>query len=1134
MSLQFVLGASGSGKTYTMYQEVIQKALEHPNTNYLMIVPEQFTMQTQKDMVMMHPNKGIMNIDVLSFGRLAHRIFDAAGGNNRTILDDTGKSLILRRLASRKEKELTAIGRNLRKIGYISEVKSVISEFLQYDISETFLQEILQNNQERIILHDKLNDIAVLYHDFLDFMKEKYITTEELLDCAMQIADRAAFLKNSEIYFDGFTGFTPVQNRFLGKMMCLSEKVEISVLYGDSEELFALSAKTIELLTKTAEKNHVEIIPPNIIPEENQGRFQMDSELKTLEKELFRFHSQPEMKEETRREASQGMVTEQIFLAEAENKAQEIFYVGKKIHELVREKGYRYRDIAILTGDTASYEKDLQVELKKYDIPFFMDSTFGILLNPFTEMIHAVIEMIQKNFSYESVFRYLKSGFSDFSLEETDILDQYVQAAGVRGKAQYFKVFQYCPDFVQTEEKEKYLCMVNDLRERLKNQIEELTEKIKKSKKYPASEYVTSLYDFIQKQRVYEKLKEKQNYFAEKHDLEREKEYGQIYQMVLELFDRIMELLPEEVMTLQEFSEILDAGFGEIRVGMIPPSVDQVLIGDMQRSRLAKVQALFLIGVNDGVIPPNSRKGGILSEMDRELLLSQNVELSPTTRQQTFIQRLYLYLYLTKPEKELYLSFPLISSDGNSLHPSYLIEEIKEIFPNKIVRKIEREILFSEIKTPLEGFDAVLSNMQQEEQSSEYQALVSYYSKDASYQQMLMTMVQHAFCFHTENPINRAVALAMYGDTLVNSVTRLEQFASCAYAHFIKYGLHLREEELFQFESKDMGTIFHGILNEYARQLGKSTSDWFNVSKEESKLLLDHACDIYLGKFEEGALYSTARNTYAVSRMKRILTRTVEVLTSQVRKGKFVPNEYEVAFSEITRLSAEEKIELRGRIDRLDLCETPDHLYVKVIDYKSGAKDFDLTSVFYGLSLQLVVYLNAAMKQQNERKTGKIIAPAGILYYHIDDPLIDRKEGMNEQEIREEIGKNLSMTGLLNDDPSILAMMDQTADKKSDVIPVSYNKDGGIAKSSSVATQEEIEVICGFVHKKIRELGERILNGEIQTNPSMLVDSNKRTACDYCKMNEICGFDKSLAEYHYHEINRMAQSEAIEKMRGEE
>ena len=1143
MSLQLWLGGSGSGKSHELYQYVIQESQKHPETNYIVIVPEQFTLQTQRDLVMLHPRRGIMNIDVLSFARLAYRVFDEVGGEAGKLLmmDDMGKSLVLRRIASEHASELKILGKNLKKLGYINEIKSVISEFMQYHIREKELNQLLTYVQNRPMLQYKLQDIQLLYNIFTDYMKNRYTTKEELLVSLCGVIDRSAMIRNSVIVFDGFTGFTPVQNQLLSGLMTLAKDIHVTVLLRQAEgldlaeieqyknqeqELFYLSYKTIASLLKLAEETQTKIEPFHILPSAPVFRFRNEASLSYLEQHLFETQAKP-----------YSDLPGGIHLVEAEHPQEELQNVCRRICELIREQQYQYGDIAIITGDIERYAHLAESELGKYEIPCFIDRTRGILLNPFVEYLRALIDIFVKNYSYEGMFRYLKTflvswkdddqNLVSLKPDDVDALENYVLACGIRSKTQWNRKWIRGYRGLETEE----LLRLDALREQIMSHLLPLDEAIVKAK--TAEDYTTALYQMIVEADIEQQLHRIAGRFEEQNEPETAKEYQQIYRLIMNLFDQICALLPNEQMTIREYGEILDAGFDEIRVGITPPSMDEVMVGDITRTRLKDIKALFFIGVNDGIIPKGNSVSGIISDLDREHLSMQDIELAPSARQQAYMQRIYLYMILTKPTEHLFLSYSRVNDDGSSMHPSYLIQTVRELFPALVTEKPDEHIHLDRLYSKQATFETVVQRLHGEEND----ALFNWYLHDAEYGDRLKQYMDAAFRLQRTDSISKAAANAIYGKVLENSVTRLELYASCAYSHFLQYGLRLQERELYQFEVNDMGTIFHDALQKYTEILDKSTYTWFDVPEKQSDEMAEQAVEDCLGRLKSDILFSSARYEYILTRIKRILKRTVSVLGAQIKKGSFVPNRFEFAFSSETdyqslniRLSEEEVLHLSGRIDRMDLCEEDNRIYVKVIDYKSGQKSFDLAAVYEGLQLQLVVYLNAAMEMQQREHPDHEIIPAGILYYHIDDPMIEQKGEMSEEEIQHRIISELCTKGLVNSDEHVIKLMDNEFEKNSDVIPVSRTEKGEFSKTASVADQKQFETISAYVNKKIAKMGKEILAGQIAANPYM---DDQSSACTYCQYHSVCGFDERKSGSDRRQRTKQDQDTVLVQMQQE-
>lgn len=618
MSLQFYFGPSGAGKSRKLYEDITKRARENRNRNFLIIVPDQFTMQTQKELVCLNDRGGIMNIDVLSFGRLGHRILEEVGGQEIPVLDDTGKSLVLQKVAANLKGELPTLGGFLHRQGYIHEVKSAISEFMQYGIGTEDVGKLIAYAEKRGALVQKLKDLETLYKGFTEYIRGNFITTEETLDVLCRSLHKSKLLAGSVVAFDGFTGFTPIQTRVIARLMELCGEVTVTLTLGEGEDpyvqdgeqkLFHLSKKTVADLTAKAQELSVDrgrdaFIAPG-------RRFQGAPALAFLERNLFRYGTRPYEGEQ-----------QEIRLFEATSPKEEVHQTGLEICTLVREEGLAYRDIAVIMGDLEGYAPYVESEFSRMEIPCYIDRTRKIILNPLIEYIKSALELYTKDFSYEAVFHYLRSGLADLTWEEVDRLENYCLETGIKGYRSYSRLFTRKSRRMEGEEE---LEEMNGLRERMMEQVGMLHF----AEKEPVKSYVNALYDFLVQNRVQQKLEAFKSRFEEAGEPARAREYAQIYRLVMELLDQIYALLGEENIPLKEFAEILDAGFGEIQVGTIPQNVDRVLVGDMERTRLGQVKVLFFLGVNDGNIPKGAGTGGIISDIDREFLRESELELAP-------------------------------------------------------------------------------------------------------------------------------------------------------------------------------------------------------------------------------------------------------------------------------------------------------------------------------------------------------------------------------------------------------------------------------------------------------------------------------------------------------------------------
>ena len=1106
MALQFIFGGSGAGKSHYLYKKIIQEAGENPALNYMVLVPEQFTMQTQKDLVLMHEKKGIMNIDVLSFGRLAYRIFEETGKGDTPVLDDEGKNLILRKIANDVEPKLKVLKGNMKRLGYISEVKSVLSEFDQYDIGSDEIERVMERAGKDSYLYYKLQDMKLIYEGFREYLKDRYITKEELLDVLCRVVPESELLKRSVVVLDGFTGFTPVQNRLLAELMknCLDVVITISIdekedpyTYLNPCQMFGMSKHTVAALTKIAKECRVEQKDPVWPGDRPYYRFRDCKPLAFLEENLFRYSGKSYTEKQ-----------DAIAIFEARNPREEAFAAAARVRRLVRVEGFRYREIGVIVTDLNGYGDYLEQAFARYEIPVFMDYKRSILLNSFVEYVRSILAMAEQNFTYDSVFRFLRAGYGPFSEEETDELENYCLALGIRG----YRTWQQ--QFIRREKDmtEEELERVNHMRVTLVELVDDVVFVLKQKKK-TVRDITEALYRFLEKRNLQQLLKRQEEEFAQTGELALAKEYAQVYGVVIGLFDKFVELLGDEEVSLGEYCELLDAGLNEAKIGVIPPGLDQVIVGDVERTRLKDIKALLVLGVNDSLLPGSLLRTGLLGERDREKFEQEKLALTPGGKEKAYIQKFYLYLNLTRPERKLYLFCSKASSDGTALRPAYLISEIRRLFPKLSVIDETKVRLEDRELTAKTGITPLIQGLRMKDDltGSAWMELYSWYRRNPEWAGKINELLEATFFSYYPKQISEMAARLLYGEHFQNSISRMERFSACAFSHFLTYGLRLKRREEFEFQALDLGNVFHGAIERYS---GKADRDggWTGISEERRKEFVRESVEEAVTDYGNSILYSTARNEYMITRLTRLLDRTVWALTDQLSKGDFVPEAYEMTFG-------------NGKIDRIDTCEDKDEVYVKILDYKTGQTGFDISALYHGLQLQLMVYMNAAIEHVQNRYPDKEVVPAGVFYYCMKDPLVEKAD---EKTKTEKMKKELRMDGIVNLEKESLKHLDNELKGESTVVPVKFNKDGSLSKASKAVDCEEFHTMLSFAKDKSQSLQESIRQGEVGVHPYR---QGQRTGCDYCDYQHICGFDMKLPGYEYDDISKLSGDEAIAKMR---
>ncbi len=1129
MALTFVYGNAGNGKSEYMYQKIADMAQCAPYQHYFVVVPEQFTMSAQKSLTMHAPNGVITNIDVVSFDRLAYRVFDELG-IHRTVMEETGKSLVLRRIVEQEESQLTLLKRNITKMGYIGEVKSVLSELMQYGISTEEIESLIDAMGGDSSLCYKLRDILSIYRAFDDYLQEGYVTAERLLDVLTEVAGESTLLRDAVFLFDGSTGFTPVQVQFLRPLMHLASDIFVTVTLDTKEpllatahieDLFYMSHKMVNALTQAARDASFEIAEPIRVDSHEKSRLAGNPIVTHLEQNLFRIPGQSYPEETGEALSVYSMLTAR----------DELLFAAATIRDLVREKGYRYRDFAIVCSEVGQYETYAESVFALYDIPGFVDQKQTILYHPLTELVRSVAELADTNYSHESVFRFLRTGLAGFTQEETDLLENYCIANGIHGANKWKNPFeridtQHGRLTLSGEACIEELTVLNALRERFVSFTQPLYDVFRR-KEATVRERTIALYALLSELGAEDALRNSAERFAENGDERNAAIDRQIYRIVIDLLDKMVDLLGEDTLSAADYSEILDAGLAAARVGRIPPGSDCVILGDIERTRMDNVKVLFFLGVNDGMIPKKSGRTSLLSQYDREELKERNVTLAPNEKEQTFLQRFYLYLALTKPSEALYLTMSRMDADGKSIRPSYLIGVLQKLFPNLSVVEIDAHPdlpLVSE-KSSISAFLNGLEQSDLGKADPVFSALHRWYEQHASWSGRIQSLLDAHFAVHGTKRLTPALAEALYGAVLYNSVTRLERFGGCPFAHYLEFGLRLAERKELSFASPDMGTLFHETLHIYGTLLEEETT-WASVTGEQSDELLDRALREAVEKMGSGVLGETAANAYMLTRIRRILKRSIWAVTEQIRRSAFLPDGYEIPFERDEDAS---RSHLVGYVDRMDVCEEEDSVFVRVIDYKSSETKIHMANLFYGRQFQLAVYLDTAMRRLAARYPEKEIVPAGIFYLHLDDPMAEK--ATEPAEVEKELLTALRPSGLVNEDPSVFRLLDldlQEGDK-SEVAPLSLNKDGSLSRAASnAASTEDFQTLIEYVRAYTDRAAEEMLSGEMDTKPFRM---GKNTGCDYCAYCGVCGFDLRIPGYGYREEQDMKEAETWEKIR---
>jgi len=1144
MSLTLFIGSSGSGKSTTLYSRIIEEAMANKDKNFLVIVPEQYTMSTQRLLVSMHPNNCIMNIDVLSFNRLAYRVFEELGTGINSVLDDTGKSFVIRKLVNSNIDHLSALKNNITKISYITQVKSLISELTQYNIDPDKLQTMIDSPVMSESFKRKASDLKVLYQAFLDFIEGKYVTTESILATLNDVLDDSEIVNGSTVVLDGFTGFTPIQYQLVEHMLKVCSQVEVTITADvdvslfenhSDNDLFAMSSEFAIRLNEIAKRAGVEINSPVLITSEN-GWLHDNSVLSHLEKNIFRVDS--------KNYQGQDQASDSINITSLRSLRDELKFVAIQINQLVRQ-GMHYKDIAVVAPNLEEYRYLVSAIWQDYQIPYFVDAKTQILFHPLTEAIDSLFDIYVRDFKREDLLRFLRTSLTDLTFEEIDYLENYLISTGIRGQKKYFHPFAIRSN---SYSKDENLIKVNEIREKFIGPFIEFNKVA--GKKTTVKTIATGLYNFLLAFDCEGKIKAKAKLLEEENIQVKAKEYSQIYPVIMDILDKMVGILGDEEMDLEEFHDIFEAGLSAASIGLIPPANDSVILGDIERTRLSNIKVLFCIGASDDAIPKKVENGGILSQLEREQLLGQGFELAPSDRQKSFRQRFYLYLMLTKPNTKLYITMPRVDASGKGVNPSYLVKLLENMFDglkhkelmdfssqDKLLSKKSSmtyliELINKGINFGLESFSDV--------EREEFRNLLVWAKNDDDIN--LDLLLEGAFFEHKQEKFSNNVLLAVNealnsDEIITGSVSKFELYNECSYKYFLTYVLKLKEREEFELSSIDMGNFYHEAIQRYSDSLKADGRSFKSVSQEEQELYINSAISQTFESMAKVATLEDSTQRYIVDSMKDTLRHTVRIITEQVSRGQFEPELFEesIISNIIDPVSQELVAKLKGKVDRIDITDGVDKA-VRIIDYKSSGRKLDLDECFYGLSMQLPVYMGVVLDKLRNKYPNSTVHPAAMLYYEMANKFLETSNSSDK--VKEDRLKLERMEGLLSSEKSDLEANDSTVGieegqtKESSIVPYGVKKDGDLLASTNAVSREDMKTIIDYAALSASKAARGIIEGEFDPSPAILGSSID--ACRYCSFKTVCHFDSKEEGFKSRVLEKhSSRSEILDLMKKE-
>ncbi len=1123
MSLRFIIGRAGSGKSHTCLEQIQEKLRDsQEGTSIILLVPEQATFQYEYIVATTPGLQGTMRAQVLSFRRLAWRVLQEVGGAARAHIGELGKRMVLRRILEQRKLELKVFHRAARQPGFSNSLATTLSEFKAYRIKPGDLQRgitQLEAQGEGTAL-DKLQDLHLLYGDLENFLAERFTDPDDYLNLLAERLHGSPTVQGSDVYIDGFTGFTPQEYAVIEGILTTAQRVQIALCFDPThvkvpcgeEEMFYLTVETYNRIKEMAGSLRLEMEPPVLLDTPVPQRFQASSALAHVEKYYF-------YRPAVAYEDQAG-----IKLVACANRRAEVEAAAREIIRLSRDKGLRWREMVVLLRDLQEYHHVIMNVFEDYDIPVFIDHKRSVLHHPLVELIRSALETAVENWSYDPVFRYLKTDLIPLQREEVDRLENYVLAHGIRGSRWidgrdwiYRRQYTLEEDQELSNQEDKELEQINNIRYRAITHLKNFTTALSKASK--VRQITTALFELLQSLQVSETLEG----WAKERELQgclsEAREYAQLWNNVLLLLDEIVEALGEEELSLDEYCRVLEEGLENLKLGIIPPGLDQVVVGTLERSRNPNVRAALVLGISDGVLPARSSDEGLISDYERDTLREMGLILAPGTRRKLFDEQFHVYTALTRSSEELYLSYPQADDEGKGLAPSQVIARMKELLPwlAEQVMPVEPAGTSGDLEfiasagRSLSYLAAKFREMKTGQPVDPlWQDVYSWFVRQPKQGQRCGKILAGLYHINQEPRLAKGLGQRLYGSRLKASVSRLEKFTACPFAHYLSHGLRLKERGQFQLGAPDVGQFFHATLKNVVERIKEQNLDWGQLTPDQAVALTGEIVDELAPRLQNEILLSTARHRYLIRKLKRTLARAVSTLTEHAKKGSFRPLAVELGFGEQGELpplsiNLDENcaLQMSGRIDRIDCAWEGGQPYLTILDYKSGLADLKLSDIYHGLKLQLLTYLDVALTNAKQLVNHSAL-PAAMLYFGVRDPLFSSSGPVSEQKAAEEMLKQLKMKGLLLADQAVIELLDRDLAGPSLLLPVGYKKDGTFTSASRVISEDQFVQLRNYLQSQLKTIGQRIVSGEIAISP---YQQGQEKACRFCVFRPVCQFD---------------------------
>ncbi|WP_028610364.1 helicase-exonuclease AddAB subunit AddB [Paenibacillus harenae] len=1171
MSLRFVIGRSGTGKTTYCLNEIRDRLREQPEgPPLIMLVPEQATFQTEYALLQSGGLNGTIRAQAMSFRRLAFRVMQETGGTALVPIGDTGKHMLLYKIVHRLGKQLGLFQNGAGQPGFIDRLAELLTEWKRYGIGAEILQAKTETADSAasgsVLLKRKLHDLQLIYSQMEQELAGMYIDAEDYLRYLQAGFADASSMQGAQIWVDGFYGFTPTEYEALGALMASSAQVTVTLtlnrIYGPGEkphelELFHPTAETYNKLMEQAAERDVAVHQPIMLGEEPPARFRGSPMLAHLEKH---YHDRVPMLLSDRSMLELGSDNCGVSLHAAAGRRAEVEAVARDMIRRAQSENLRWRDMAVMVRNAEDYIDYIGLLFTEYGIPFFVDQKEKAVHHPLVEFIRSAMETALFGWRYDAVFRCVKTEMlfnpdNSIPREWFDLLENYALAAGIDGwkwldKKRWRPLVPVSLDddsdmeTVVSEKAQREFDIVLAARASVVPPLRRFGDAMKKAEN--VKEMCIALYRLLDETKAADRLERWSQEDMEGGDPQRARSHRQLWDNVMQLLDQLVELAGQQSLTPELFAGMVEAGLDSLKLAAVPPALDQVLIGSMDRTRSGHVRICYVLGANDGIMPMRVKEDGILTEPERERLAEDGLVMAPGVRRRLLDERFMIYNALTTPSRHLWLSWAQADEEGKSMLPSEIVRHVRQLFPGIPVHSAaaepssslpvqeQREFVSRPARTLSYLIAAIRKWRQGEMIPPFWWDMYNWFAVRPEWQPKLERLTASLVYVNQEQVLTRETARELYGARLQVSVSRMERFVSCPFQHFAIHGLKLRERKQYRLESPDVGQLFHAALSRLAAGLGPR---WGQMPPAELKAAAAQTVDELAPKLQSQILLSSSRFQYIARKLKEIVGQAALILGEHARRAEFHPVGTEIDFGPGGALPALQipledggVLEIIGRIDRVDAAESEQGLLLRVLDYKSSMTQLRLEEVAHGLSLQMLAYLDVLVTHAPEW-LGKSASPAGVLYFHVHNPLLALSNGLHPSEVAGKLLKRYKMRGLVTAEAETVRLMDDELETGySELLPVALKRDGSFYGSSSVVTNEQWDVLRRSVRKTIGRIGSDIGAGEVSIEPYRI---GAKSPCQYCDYKAVCQFDAQFDGNEYRKLSKPAKDEIWQQLEKE-